>query len=112
MKLGRDRTSDPRLPKKIKLIVQAGNRMVEIDPEDRKRWVEKFEKTTEEVVRQRISSSGYQAGDKAAQKRQAVFDWLSEKAAQRQKLATRRFHMIFWVAVASLAVGLTSWWFR
>ncbi len=86
--------------------------MVEIDPEDRKRWVEEFEKTTEEVVRHRISSGGYQAGDKAAQKRQAVFDWLSEKAAQRKKLATRRFHMIFWVAVASLVVGLTSWWFR
>ena len=86
--------------------------MVEIDPEDRKRRDEEFEKTTEEVVRDRISSGGYQAGDKAGQKRQAAFDWLYDKAAQRKKLATRRFHMIFWVAVASLVIGLTSWWFR
>ncbi len=82
--------------------------MVEIDPEDRKRWYEEFEKTTEEVVRHRVSTGGYQAGDKAAQKRQAAFDWLCLKAAQRKKLATRRFRMIFWVAVASLVVGLTS----
>ena len=86
--------------------------MVEIDPEDRKRWVEQFEKTTEEVVRLKLSRGGYQAGDKAVQKRQAAFDWLYKKAAQRKKLATRRFHYIFWVAVASLVVGLTSWWFR
>jgi len=87
--------------KKFKLVVQAGSRMVEIDPEDRKRWVEQFEKTTEEVVRLKISRGGYQAGDKGGQRTQAAFDWLCDKAAQRKKLATRRFHMIFWVAVAS-----------
>ena len=75
--------------------------MSEIDPENRKRWYEKFERTTEEVVRENLTLGRYHNQDE----KQSVFEWLYEKDEQRKKLATRRFHLVFWVAVASVIVS-------
>ena len=75
--------------------------MSEIDPEDRKRWYEKFEQTTEEVVRQHLILNRYHN----SAENQAAYDWLGEKRDRRESLATWRFWMVLCAAVASVTVS-------
>ena len=76
--------------------------MNEIDSEDRKRWYEGFERTTEEVVREHLILGRYH---NQAEK-QAAYDWLGRERDRRESLATRRFRMVFWAAIAGFIVSL------
>ncbi len=78
--------------------------VVDIDPKDRKRWYKKFERTTEGVIRDRLSRGAYQTGDKAAQKRQAAFEWLQKKKRQRH----RRYWLGIGIAVIAALIALLS----
>ena len=83
-----------------------------IDPSDPKTWEQyltpelraHFERAGETIVEFDVTHHSYGMEEKHF----AALFWLAQRRGAKKSLATRRFHLIFWVALAGLIVALVS----